>query len=408
MLGGVSNADTSYAFQIQARAPKGVFALQAYLEAISTQNNPQGSTIPLGWAWNGAVPFVLAGASDNFTSNNPPLAWMQSARGTLGARTLREICMPGAHDAGMSARNGGTAGAFDCNSLTQTAGVAGQLAAGARYFDVRPAISGGEYYTGHYSDLGNVTWQGANGQSVQSIVDDVNAFTAGNAELVILDLSHDLNTDVGNDAYRNFNQGEWDALFALLAGSLQHLFVAPGDSTSVDLTLLTLDQFIGAGTPAVVVIFSPGDASTGLGAYHGQGFYTYAQLNAYNSYSNTNDAATMVADQLAKLQVPGVAYRLLSWTLTQDATEAATCEFGTASGILDLARAANPLLYSKLLPACSAGVFPNVLFVDDMSDSAIVPLAMAVNQFLVSTSALRLHCVWGLLMLGFLERVGVD
>ena len=105
--------------------------------------------------------------------------------------------------------------------------------------------------------------------------------------------------------------------------------------------------------------------------------------------------------------MPGVAYRLLSWTLTQDATEAATCEFGTASGILDLARAANPLLYSKLLPACSAGVFPNVLFVDDMSDSATVPLAMAVNQFLVSTSALRLCCVWGL-MLGFLERVGVS
>lgn len=63
---------------------------------------------------------------------------------------------------------------------------------------------------------------------------------------------------------------------------INNLYVAPNPST-VDLTTLTLNQFIGSGNAAVVVVV---DSSISLGAYNGKGFYTYSQLNAYNNYSS--------------------------------------------------------------------------------------------------------------------------
>ena len=119
--------------------------------------------------------------------------------------------MPGSHDAGMSTLTSGTAMGTRANVITQTQSIGGQLNAGSRYFDIRPVISAGQYVTGHYGrieQLGVVTWQGGNGQSIDSIISEINAFTACNQELIILRLSHDLNTDVGNEGYRSFTQHE--------------------------------------------------------------------------------------------------------------------------------------------------------------------------------------------------------
>ncbi|THH20231.1 hypothetical protein EW146_g1105 [Bondarzewia mesenterica] len=374
-------AETNCSFQVQARANNG-FQLKVYFEELATLNNPLHTVLKLGWDHDGAVSFVLSGTAGHFTSNNPPPAWMQSNISTLGNRPLRRICLPGSHDAGMSIISGGTIGAFPCNCLTQNASVAGQLSMGSRYFDIRPVISAGHYYTGHYSQVGD-NWLGANGQSIQDVINDINDFTANNAELIIMTLSHDYNTDVGNISYRHFTQDEWNGLFSLLL-SINGLFVAPGDPTSVDLRNLTLNQFIGNGRAAVVIIFQPGQQGPSLGSFAYSGFYDNWQLSVFNRYSNTNDKDAMANDQVQKMRDNGDGYFLLSWTLTQNDVQASTCWLGTARSIYDLAYLANSLLYFKVLPKCNGRVNPNILLVDNMgSNPAIVALAMAINYAIV-------------------------
>jgi hypothetical protein len=367
-------------FQVQARAGNG-FDLRVVLTGIATTGNPKGSTIDLGWQHDGNVTFILAGKEGSYTSSNPPAAWMQQNLGVLGGRSLRHLCIPGSHDSGMSVYTSGTAFATRCNTLTQTSGILGQLQFGVRYFDVRPVISAGQYLTGHYSNVGQIdSWQGANGQSIASIISDVNAFTATNQELVVLHLTHDLNTDVGNSSYRAFTQGEWDALLKQLQG-LNHLYTA--QNASVDLTTLTLNDFI-TGKPAVVVVVEPSAQGISLGDLAGKGFYPPASFSVYNSYSNTNDLSTMQADQLKKLAAqrpnPDAGYFVLSWTLTQDNTQAVTCALGTANSILDLANIANPAVYSALLPACTAQSYPNIIYMDGVHGSDAAALALAVTS----------------------------
>ncbi|HEX6370267.1 MAG TPA: hypothetical protein VF006_15210 [Longimicrobium sp.] len=321
------------------------------------------------------------GGQGGFSVSSPPPDWMQQNLGVLGSRPLRQLCIPGSHDSGMSTFTSGTAFAHPCSTQAQSVGVLQQLQFGVRYFDIRPVISAGQYYTGHYSYIGQISsWQGANGQSIASIISDVNTFTAANQELVVLYLSHDLNTDLGNASYAPFTQDEWNQLLTQLQG-LDHLYVAQ-NPTTVDLTTLTLSDFIGGGS-AVVVVVDPAVAGIGLGSFATQGFYTPAGFSVYNQYSNTNVLAQMQADQLAKLAAqrpsPDAGYFLLSWTLTQDTTQAVTCATGLSESILDLANIANPTLPSMLLPACSAQTYPNILYIDGVQGSDITVLALAIN-----------------------------
>lgn len=183
---------------------------QVYFSALSTPSQAQGSTFNLGWAHDGHMTFVLSGKpSTGFWSTGGPADWMHRNLPTIGGRTLKQLAMPGTHDAGMSTITGSTAFGGKCNGQTQTQNIGGQLALGSRYFDIRPAISefaqldnldgvadnllsgGGNYYTGHYGFVSPLnSWQGTNGESIDNIINDINSFTANNKELVIINLSH--------------------------------------------------------------------------------------------------------------------------------------------------------------------------------------------------------------------------
>ena len=324
-------------------------------------NNPQGSTINLGWNHDGDVVFILSGSEDSFSSTNPPSDWMQANLGVLGDRPIRHICIPGSHDSGMSLVDGKTALANENNVITQTVSVGTQLSLGARYFDVRPVIANGAFKTGHYSDIDVLGWQGANGQSFAQIIEEINAFTVNNKEFIVLNISHDRNTDDGRD-YQALNQDEWNHLLEQLSG-LNYLFVAP-DPENIDLTLLTLNDFIGNGEAAVVVIAQPDAPDISLGDYAHRGFYFYRQFDAYNSYSDSDDLSHMIADQLKKMQTvrssPDGQLFLLSWTLTQGARDIVT-----DGKILDLAAKANPAIFRQLLPEVNFTTYPNILYIDD-------------------------------------------
>ena len=363
---------TNNSFQIQARATNG-FELKILFTDIETNSNKQGTLFSLGWRHDGYVSFVLSGTNGNYSSTNlNGASWMQDNIAMLGNKKMNEICITGSHDAGMSVRTSGTPLAANCSVLTQSKSIQGQLESGARYFDIRPVISAGAYYTGHYGYIGKLSsWQGANGQSIDSIIADVNSFTSSQKELVVLNLSHSLNTDVGNGSYRAFNQGEWNVLFKELA-KIKNLFIA---NKTADLTANTLNDFIASGAAVIIIL----EENANLGSYEGNGFFKYANFDVYNSYADKNQVDSMATDQFNKMKANNSKYFLLSWTLTQDALQAATCGLGTASSIKDLASQANQRLASLVYPKVSNTAFPNIIYTDDILNSNAAAMAMALN-----------------------------
>jgi hypothetical protein len=298
-------------------------------------------------------------------------------------RTLRTMCIPGSHDSGMSTIGAHTAFAYPCNTQTQTKSIADQLNLGARYFDLRPVISGGNYFTGHYSKILDSTYQGANGQSIDSVVNDVNTFMDGTPDLVILKFSHDFNTDLGNTQYRPFNQAEYNGLLNKLS-ALRHRYTTADD---VDLTQIPITSFVGKNKGSVLVICDPDDHTVTLPG--NTGFYPIRNFPLYDDYAHANDVDQMKANQIWKMGTiktsPDPTFFVLSWTLTQSDAQAGGCwadPTGTTSSILDLAAEANPTIYDKLWQSIWPPAYPNVLYTDNVADTTNLGLALATNYML--------------------------
>ena len=149
---------TPHSFEVQAHSSDG-YKLQVVLQSIATRGNPKGSIIWLGWKRNGSVCFILSGTEGQFTSTKPPIAWMQSNLSTLGPRLLRQLCIPGSHNSGMSSSSSGTV--INHWIITQRCPISSQLKLGVRYLDFQPIISGGYFVSGYYSDLHALRWQGS-------------------------------------------------------------------------------------------------------------------------------------------------------------------------------------------------------------------------------------------------------
>ncbi|SFW18904.1 hypothetical protein SAMN02927921_00437 [Sinomicrobium oceani] len=343
-----------------------------YVKLVDVPSKPEAlnKTIDLGWRHDGSMPFALYGSKGNYFPIDPG-NWMQATMDAIGEYTLKEIAIPGSHDAGMYKRNGHTLFGEDCNTLTQTLSIGGQLANGSRYFDIRPVISGDQYYTGHYTKAIKMTWQGANGESVSDIIKEVNEFTSKRKELIILNLSHDYNADVGNASYRHFNEEEWTGLFGQLSkiNGLLH-------SEANDLTHVKLNDLLADGSK-VIVVTEKLDKSQ-LGKYYRKGFFTSSEFNVYNKYADTNSVSQMMADQIKKMKEHRAAYFLLSWTLTQSHREAATCFLFPSDSILDLAKTANANLY-RAFDEISGSLYPNIVYIDKFDSPLALSLVLYIN-----------------------------
>ncbi|WP_340611290.1 hypothetical protein [Xenorhabdus bharatensis] len=353
------------------------FLLSAHFKHLIMDENLSGSELILGWNPDTTVTFIITGTENKYTGTGMNTSsWMCDNREILGKLSLKNLSIPGSHDAGMSIYTSGTAFATDCNTLTQTHDILGQLNLGIRYFDIRPVISGGHFLTGHYSHL-VVTWQGANGESIQSIVDAINQFNKAHNELIIIQLSHSLNTDLGNNSYREFTKEEWDRLFIAL-DNIDYLYC-----TDEDLSLITFNQFTNNGThPAVLFIVKGAHAN--LGTRYKNGFFYLNDLNIYDKYSNTEDFDKMSEDQIHKMEnYSDKTYFLLSWTLTQNALTASTCKISTRiyhiNSIKELGTYANQYLPIKLYDKLSSDIYPNIIHVDNVKDTNIAALTVATN-----------------------------
>jgi hypothetical protein len=368
-------AGTSNKFSVLARMPYD-YELTISLDNMSTEQSPKGSKVGLGFRHNAAVNWIMStDEAGRWWSNSGTYTdWMQQSMGSLGNRTLKHICMPGSHDAGMSVFKPGTFGANFANTQTQYLDFYHQLMAGSRFFDLRPVISKGQWVAGHYSSIEGV-WLGGNGQSIREIMQQINDFTKEHKELVIINLSHTLDTD---NKYKDLTQDQWNKLSDELK-AINNRFTLPASTSTVDLTSKPLGDFITDRASVLIIAQLP--AGITLSTYATQGFYSSANFPMYDSYSNSNSLVSMQADQLTKLRqnrniVPDPTQRkeifhLLSWTLTQQAEDV----LNPKRAILNLAADAMGPLVSEAWNAFSPQSFPNVLYVDALGirDESVVP-----------------------------------
>lgn len=301
--------------------------------------------------------------------------WMKNNMAWLGNRTLKQLCVPGTHNSGMNTFSGGTSFSRPCNTLNQSQSILKQLELGVRYFDIRPVISGGVFKTGHYSKVGRFTWQGGNGQTISSIVNEINYFTSQHNELIMISLSHGLNTDVGNRYYRGLVKEEWDNLFLILDNTK---FMINGSAFTF-FPKISLGELTRNGKKAAVVytvesLFT----SVFLGKRVGTGYFYINSLDPYNKHSDTNQFSTMFNDQVKKMKnVSKRNYFLLSWTLTQNSLDAAMCPI--RKSIRNLADEANKYL-RQILVEITKDAFPNIISVDFVESPLVTEVAMDVNK----------------------------
>ncbi|TGO48479.1 hypothetical protein BCON_0239g00150 [Botryotinia convoluta] len=264
----IDNPSSSESFTVRARRNPTKIEV-VYHENLSSLNNPKNSIIDLVYSKNHPHPFILAGngISTPYVSSNPPIPWMQSTISTLSSKPLRQISMPMAHNAGANIVRDSLKGPGTLhNTQTQSNSVFMQLIFGARWLDIRPVFYEGKWMTYHGTFASGKMW-GATGQSIESVIEDVNRFTKAHpGELIVLDISHDASNAW---KWRKFNAIDWMKFYELLSG-IRNAWQEPR-RLGWDLSLLPFDTFVTKGGNSTVLVRVPCDAPVPVSTLPGRG-----------------------------------------------------------------------------------------------------------------------------------------
>ncbi len=313
--------------------------------------------------------------------------------------TLKDIVLPGAHDAGMSVLSGrgGKSGYTinECNTLTQVAGVADQLEAGLRMFDLRIDLYQNELYTKHApAPCMNDAVGGGWGEPLKQVLEGVRRFLDRyNKEIVLLSFAHlcDRNMPLEKQA---------DFIVRMLG--TDKVFRPDGRK----LTEIPLKDLAGK----VIITFEGEDFPAKGILSNTMTRQSDAFINYVREYAATNSIDTFLMRQerfLKRLQT-GVAdndYIRLDWQLTQIGQEAAiSCSHFQSSksnplldgsllltnmltknkSIIELARIGNRYLPGKVDSWIKKGLInaqnkPNILYVD-VAGSWITDFCIDLNE----------------------------
>ncbi len=130
-------------------------------------------------------------------SNYNAASWMEQILAPLtSTKTLQDIVIPGAHDAGMSVLNGvggqqsGTIN--QCNTLTQKIKIEQQLNAGIRMFDLRAGTYQNQLHAKHCaSDCMADAIGGGYGEKISQVANGIRRFLQKNKqEIILISFSH--------------------------------------------------------------------------------------------------------------------------------------------------------------------------------------------------------------------------
>ncbi|WP_118974859.1 PI-PLC domain-containing protein [Taibaiella koreensis] len=189
-----SRSDRQWYYQVAAASGSGeIAAVPGFLNASTPVSTCSSQAEDVLIAYTGADSLVYVAYGDAYD----PASWMGATLFPGKAHyTLKDIVLPGAHDAGMSILNGlggkSTYTINECNTLTQKLSVAQQLRAGIRMFDLRIDHYQGALYTKHApSDCMDDAVGGGYGERLDSVLHSVKRFLEVHPqEIVLLSFCH--------------------------------------------------------------------------------------------------------------------------------------------------------------------------------------------------------------------------
>lgn len=376
---------------------------------------------------------MIVGESGNFMYNHGdfiesvPSNWMEKSYGIIKNKSISEMCMPGTHDSGMSTLTNPTIGSNECDTKTQTKKVAEQLDLGIRYFDVRLVAKTNnfknfEFKMGHYNedveilDLNNYLskevveyiddfggfdkfyyYSGGDGESISSMVDAVNDYTAEHKELLVLNLSHAYIVDNLVGVGTEFDTLTWNILLNQLKEDINFLHNENVPFFIQNPHRLKIEDLIH--TTSKVIVLVDGVIPDEL---LGKGFFKKSDFELYDSYSNSYDLDFIVGDQTKKMHKSALNKTFLyNHTATMGGLKIGECvglklldylaidifplsyffidEPNPSFSLTNVATVFNKRLLNDILPEVSPVSFPNIIGIDNVRNGDAAWLSMAIN-----------------------------
>ncbi|KAI9666689.1 MAG: hypothetical protein M1821_004625 [Bathelium mastoideum] len=345
-----------------------------WLSGMSTLSDPMDATVNIGSNTGDlGTTFIMTGIDGAWvTSSGGAIGpWMTQSMNYIGERALRQICLPCSHDSGMALLGKKTPLASAATVVTQHRHVGDQLRLGIRFFDIRPVKWGDVLYCGHVTYTNDFTkWQGGMGESIDDVINQVNDFTNDNHELIILNISHDCDSD---NSYNGLNDDSWNNLLGKF-DNLKHLYSA---ESNTDLSKIPMKTFIGGGQATVILRFESG--ADKLRGRLGKGFFPSSCMPIFDQYANSDDPDKLVADQFKKLNEqrssPDNNMFSLDWAMTMQGFSDVL--FSNLLHWADLSM--TPRLGINIFPKTSKTVYPNVINVDGVQNTDPVAISIAMN-----------------------------
>ncbi|CZR59557.1 uncharacterized protein PAC_09451 [Phialocephala subalpina] len=372
---------TDLSFSIQARQSGGKKLLVEYSDALAAMTLTGEKVIDLGFDHDGSVLFVLSGNGvEPYVSSQAPRDWMQKTLSTIGSKELREMSMPMAHNSGMNTITKGYGGCKH-NTACQTVPIYNQLAFGARWFDLRPTVVKGNWYANHMSDAGILGWVGARGTSFTDIVNDINRFISETpGELIILQISHELDGDAGAKWIPGLPEARWQILYTLLE-QLNDLWTPADSNLPDDLETLKISQFIQPGSNSTILVRIPDHAPLPNSSH--PAFIHESRLPVTGDWISTADPSVLSDTQFTTLQKlrlsPKSPMFRLPWTIAPKIAHMIDVA-NPLHSIIGEAMWAEHKLYQIIWDKLTRDTYPNLIEVDNIHNSQVTAITMVINQ----------------------------
>lgn len=233
-----------------------------------------------------------------------PANWMSTLDRTL---TLKDVCMPGSHDAGMYK----TDNWITSLALTQNKNLNEQLHSGIRYFDLRP-----QYWSDNKSeDRFYVHHGAATGPLLKEILSDISDFMKDHkSETVLLSFSHHKDfpeKKSGDKKYKDYLD------YLKLIDKHLKPYLLPTNKFSGSITKMPLSALSGKVIP--LFDFSDDEFTINVTNAKLDGYYLQRNsLKIHDDYADSKNYYGMIIDQMKKYGRFNTSDELflLNWTLT--------------------------------------------------------------------------------------------
>ena len=251
----------------------------------------------------------------NFSNYNPA-NWMEQIIEPLkGSKTLQDIVIPGAHDAGMSVLSGvggQQSGTINpCNTLTQKMNIEQQLNAGIRMFDLRAGTYEKQLHAKHCaSDCMTEAIGGGYGEKLQNVADGIRRFLLKNKqEIILISFSHFCEKETPAAGLK-------DTLLSRIGKELVY------SNTTASIGQVPLNQLAGK----VIITFETAGNGDKFFSSCSIAEQSQAFVNFKRAYAATNDIKKLLEkEKLFFMTSDGIQKNdlvRLDWQLTQSADEA--------------------------------------------------------------------------------------